>query len=1555
MRNKKTLKTLTTIGCLLVGGVALSVFGGVYNRFELATGDGTFSLKLNESNSVSAAGTTTIRSLNGGEVRFTYTNIAAPTSGNHTKILENGTIVNKDIIHSISDFKAVFTGKLQARIGYLTTNWGDYFDLVSGQILEFGSLPYYLEMKAVEGAVDLESASFGYTCQINEVAEVQDMSGTYDITFSAEGNNPTSSELNASTILSNYVSSGSNYVSSFSATKVFSSLDTTNTDDYGLKVGSRNNAGSLTINLNSTSVKEKITSIDIESSKYGSDSGTFNVSAGGQNISIDPQSGGTLSLNTPQTLSQITIATSSKRAYLSGITLNYGNEVTPETPVDVVGFTATDSNKNKYNVDSIFDNDNSLSVKLLKSDGSHTSLPQGGLDGYTYKVTNSSDVEIDTSKKFGNVGTYTLTVSYKDYIPVVIDLNVDDNVYYVDITPSMTTATFTTADKLSEHLVGNLSAMVTDSNGETEEITYSNFAFNDIGVKLLTPKGITYEQDLPFGTAGNWTVKVYSLDDENIYGDFDITVNAIPVETITLNETSYELHPSGTLQLTTTVGPNNATNPNVYWSSNNEEVATVSDSGLVTAVAVGGAKITATAADGSGVIAQCSITVVAQSTSTPYIVTFNESGSDSPNALSTSDYSTAIATGSDYISSASNTDKTYCGQYGLKFGSSKAAGYITFNIDSSNVKDAISSISFETRQYGSVAGELKCYVNGDDTVSAIAVETDSAELELGGITVTSVTFESSYRIYLTSFSLNRGSSQQIEPVYPTSIDVTGNQSISIGGTSQLSVTYTPNDTNVKNVTFTSSNNSIATVSSEGLVTGITAGTATITTTAEAANSTTVTDTIQITVNAISVSSVSLNQQSASVKAGKTITLMPTILPTNATNKNVTWSTSNGSIASVSNGVVTGVAAGTATITVRTQDGNRTANCVVTVTAASVSAEWELVTDASTLAAGDVLVITDKYEGKVAGDLSNKVLGEVSSTFSNDTITDLSEDALILTLGGSEDEWTLSNDNGQLLGATAAKQLAWDSGTTTWSISISNGNATIQNNTDSYGRFLHNSSSPRFTTYTSGTTGTMMLPQLFRGGTAEPLDPTSILLSNNAVELAPGANKSISVSYVPKNANQNKEITWSSSNEYVATVSGGKITVDQDAEVGQTATITATLTNIPSIHASCTITVVEQQLDDQTIMIYMCGADLESKSGLASGDIQEILKVNGQPDDVNIIIETGGASSWASTYGISSTNLERYHVENKSLVRDESLTYANMGLTSTFQSFLQWGLTNYPAERTGVILWNHGGGMMGVCYDEKKNDDSLLNSEVKAAVANAFTQTGRSTNDKLEWIGYDACLMSVQDIAEFNSQYFNYQISSEESEAGYGWDYDNWIDNAYSKQSTTAILKEICDTFIKDNGGASSSSGDQTLSYLDLSVMAAYKTAWENFAAQLMTKLTNNNKSTFNSAITTYVKHYADSDYDYFCTFDAKDFINKMVSHNSFSSFRVDSSYTTAVLTALNNLVAYNLAQKGAGESYGVCMYWPNSTQYSDVSTYYATSETNFTTWRNLCVTYGKHA
>ena len=457
--------------------------------------------------------------------------------------------------------------------------------------------------------------------------------------------------------------------------------------------------------------------------------------------------------------------------------------------------------------------------------------------------------------------------------------------------------------------------------------------------------------------------------------------------------------------------------------------------------------------------------------------------------------------------------------------------------------------------------------------------------------------------------------------------------------------------------------------------------------------------------------------------------------------------------------------------------------------------------------------------------------------------------------------------------------------------------------------------------------------------------TGVTLNASSVELSKGKTYQIEATVSPSNAS-NKELEYSSSNTSVATVSAtGLVTVGASVAAGKTATITVK-TKDGGFTATLKVTTVEAPSNDWTILIYMCGADLESENALATSDLQEILSVNNQPSDVNIVIETGGAKSWSSTYSINASKLQRHHVSNKKLVTDASLTYASMGLASTLQSFVEYGLKSYPADKTGLILWNHGGGLQGVCYDEKSNDDSLLDYEVVSAVSNALNSTGNK-GKKLEFIGYDACLMQLQDIAEMNSSYFNYMIASEESESGYGWDYDSWVDDLYAKKDTTTILKAIVDGFIADNGGTSSSRNDQTLSYLNLSKMSAYKTAFEKMAAQLKSKITTSNKSSFNSLVKS-CKYYADSDYTYFGLFDAKDFLNKLSSN---STFNPGETYISDALTAFSDLVAYESHGKGAGNSNGLCLYWAvnsNTTYYNT----YTSSTTNFSNWMSVVNTYG---
>jgi len=171
---------------------------------------------------------------------------------------------------------------------------------------------------------------------------------------------------------------------------------------------------------------------------------------------------------------------------------------------------------------------------------------------------------------------------------------------------------------------------------------------------------------------------------------------------------------------------------------------------------------------------------------------------------------------------------------------------------------------------------------------------------------------------------------------PGSVPVTGvtlnktSTSILVNGTEPLTATIVPANATNRNVTWSSSDPAMATVSASGLVTGVAVGTATITVTT-ADGGFTADCAVTVSPAVVPVTGVTLNKTSTSILISGTEQLTATISPANATNQNVTWSSNDPNAATVSaSGLVTGVAVGTATITATTVDGGFTANCTVTV-------------------------------------------------------------------------------------------------------------------------------------------------------------------------------------------------------------------------------------------------------------------------------------------------------------------------------------------------------------------------------------------------------------------------------------------------------------------------------------------------------------------------------------------------------------------------------------------------------------------------------------------------
>lgn len=206
-------------------------------------------------------------------------------------------------------------------------------------------------------------------------------------------------------------------------------------------------------------------------------------------------------------------------------------------------------------------------------------------------------------------------------------------------------------------------------------------------------------------------------------------------------------------------------------------------------------------------------------------------------------------------------------------------------------------------------------VDGNGTVTAKGVGTATITVATvdGNKTASCTVTVSEAKVAVTGVSLNKTST-----------------TMKIGGTETLTATVEPSNATNRNVTWSSSDNSIAAVDGDGKITAKAVGTATITaTTADGGK--TVSCTVTVSKDTVAVTGVKLDASAATLKIGESKTLTATVEPSNATNQNVTWSSSNNSVAAVDEtGKITAKAAGKATITVKTVDGEKTASCEVTV-------------------------------------------------------------------------------------------------------------------------------------------------------------------------------------------------------------------------------------------------------------------------------------------------------------------------------------------------------------------------------------------------------------------------------------------------------------------------------------------------------------------------------------------------------------------------------------------------------------------------------------------------
>ena len=501
-----------------------------------------------------------------------------------------------------------------------------------------------------------------------------------------------------------------------------------------------------------------------------------------------------------------------------------------------------------------------------------------------------------------------------------------------------------------------LTATPRDANGTPLSGRAVTWASNNTAVAMVNGSGLV--------TAVATGAATITATSEGQSGTAVVTVSNVPVASVTVTPASASVQQGATVQLTATPRDANGTALSgrvVTWGSNTTAVATVSGSGLVSGAGAGSATITATSEGQSGTAAitvtaptgQLAIGDSVQATVSTWVRNIAQPPADPATGTPPSVIGTQPAGARGVVDSGPVLNTTPGGDGAIRYHVLFAAapsGWVvqdylakivpTVPVAAVTVTPAsVSVLQGQTVQLTAtprdangnpLTGRVITWQSSDNTIATVNGSGLVSGVAAGGPVTMTATSEGQSGTATVTVT--------VAPVAAVTVSPSA-ANIAITGTVQL--TATPRDANGNPLTgraisWSSSNNNIATVNGSGLVTGVTAGSVTITATSEGQSGT-----ASITVAGAPVASVTVTPPSASVPAGQTVQLTATLKDANGnvlTGRTVTWASNNTTVATVnSNGLVTTKVAGSATITATSEGQSGTAAITVTpVPVASVT-------------------------------------------------------------------------------------------------------------------------------------------------------------------------------------------------------------------------------------------------------------------------------------------------------------------------------------------------------------------------------------------------------------------------------------------------------------------------------------------------------------------------------------------------------------------------------------------------------------------------------------------
>lgn len=211
-----------------------------------------------------------------------------------------------------------------------------------------------------------------------------------------------------------------------------------------------------------------------------------------------------------------------------------------------------------------------------------------------------------------------------------------------------------------------------------------------------------------------------------------------------------------------------------------------------------------------------------------------------------------------------------------------------------------------------------------------------------------------------------------------------------------------------------------------------------------------------------------------------------------------------------------------------------------------------------------------------------------------------------------------------------------------------------------------------------------------------------------------------------------------------------------------------------------------------MMVYLCGADLESELYEATNDLNE-MRMAEYGDTLTVVVQTGGTPQW-HTEGMTDAGNDRIVFDKNGMQITNQTGAHAMSDPAFLQSFITETAAAYPADHYGLVLWGHGmGSVYGMCYDPLFRGTLSL-----GGIHSALT----GADIHFDWIGFDSCLMATAETAYALRGCADYMVASTESISGYGWFYSDFL-TAWAAQpdmDTAMLTEQIMEDMISVNSG-----------------------------------------------------------------------------------------------------------------------------------------------------------